>query len=96
MKLKVTLPILFLLLLTQTAFGQLNKRLFERHSRYLEKSIDTRRFKHREVMRIVNNMDKSFTVNHVGTSVEDRAIKLVTYGTGKVKVTFNFIKIYCK
>ena len=84
MKLIITIPIFFLWM--QASFAQLNKRLFESHSRYLEKSMDTRRFKHREVMRIVNNMDKSFTVNHVGTSVEDRAIKLVTYGTGKVKV----------
>jgi hypothetical protein len=77
--------ILFLFFINN-ATAQLNKQLFDTYSTYQEKSINTRRFKHNDIMAILEKLDKDFTVKQVGHSVEGKPIKLVTYGNGPVNV----------
>ncbi len=66
--------------------GQLNEQLYNAYDKYNEQSITTRRFKHDDIMAVIEKLGEEFKVNQVGTSVEGRAIKLITYGSGPVDV----------
>lgn len=66
--------------------GQLNTQLYDGYETYAEKSIDIRRFKHEDIMLLMDKLGKDFTVEQVGTSVEGRAIKLITVGNGPINV----------
>lgn len=76
----------FLIILSLPSFGQLNTQLYNAYDHYQEKSITTRRFKHNDIMAVIDKLGKDFKVNQVGTSVEGRAIKRVTYGNGPINV----------
>lgn len=76
----------FLIILSLPGFGQLNTQLYNAYDHYQEKSLTTRRFKHDDVMAVLDKLGKDFKVKQVGTSVEGRAIKLVTYGNGPINV----------
>lgn len=78
--------VFFLTVLSLPGFGQLNTQLYNAYDRYQEKSITTRRFKHEDIMALIDKLGKDFNVKQVGTSVEGRAIKLITYGNGPVNV----------
>lgn len=73
-------------LMALPGLGQLNTELFNSYKNYSEKSISTRRFKHDDIMAVVDKLGKDFEVKQVGTSVEGRSIKLITYGNGPVDV----------
>ncbi|MEQ8364435.1 MAG: M14 family zinc carboxypeptidase [Cyclobacteriaceae bacterium] len=73
-------------LMALPGLGQLNTELFNSYENYSEKSITTRRFKHEDIMAIVDKLGNDFKVKQVGTSVEGRAIKLITYGNGPINV----------
>ncbi|MBK7653416.1 MAG: hypothetical protein IPJ20_25520 [Flammeovirgaceae bacterium] len=75
-----------LIILSFPIFGQLNTQLYNAYDHYQEKSLTTRRFKHDDVMAVLDKLGKDFKVKQVGTSVEGRAIKLVTYGNGPINV----------
>lgn len=77
---------LALALTLRFSFAQLNTQLYDSYPQYKEMSINTRRFKHNDVMAVLDKLGKDFKVKQVGTSVEGRAIKLVTYGNGPAKV----------
>ena len=72
--------------LSLLSFGQLNTQLYDSYEAYAEKSITTRRFKHEDIMMLVDQLGKDFRVRQVGTSEEGRAIKLITTGNGPVNV----------
>ena len=80
------LHFLLAFLMALPGMGQLNTELFNSYENYSEKSITTRRFKHDDIMAIIDKLGKDFKVNQVGTSVEGRAIKLITYGSGPINV----------
>ncbi len=67
-------------------YSQLNKQLHEQYSRYAEPSINTRRFKYEDIMKVIEGLGSEFKLKQVGTSVEGRAIKLISYGTGPINV----------
>ena len=75
-----------LIVLSTPCWGQLNTQLYDAYGQYQEKSITTRRFKHNDVMAVLDKLGPGFNVKKVGTSVEGRAIKLVSYGHGPIQV----------
>ncbi len=62
--------------------------LFKNHDRYREASITHRRFKHRDLVPLLDSLaqDARFRVALAGTSAEGRSIHLVTAGSGPRKV----------
>lgn len=81
-----TLVIILFLLMLSPVYAQLNQQLFDQYEKYNEKSITTRRFKHEDIMTQLEKLGSDFKVKQVGTSVEGRAIKLVSYGNGPINV----------
>lgn len=68
------------------ANGQRNTVLYQAHSRYLDSSVLTRRFKHENVVKSLAALGKEFRVRRVGASAEGRSINLVSYGNGPINV----------
>jgi hypothetical protein len=62
--------------------------LFTHYDRYQERVITHRRFKHRDLVPLLDSLDKDtrFRVSQAGTSAEGRSIHLVTAGSGPRKV----------
>ncbi|MCC9137014.1 M14 metallopeptidase family protein [Pontibacter silvestris] len=62
--------------------------VFDLHSSYKELSLHNRRFKHQDIVPLLQQLAKNplFQVQTVGKSVEQRDIFLVKAGTGKTKV----------
>jgi len=81
-----TLSVSLLLISAYTCFAQLNNQLFDSYEQYVEQSVKTRRFKHEDIMKVLDGLGSDFNVRQVGTSVEGRAIKLVSIGSGPVNV----------
>ncbi len=75
-----------LFVISLPAFCQLNTQLYDQYEQYAETSISTRRFKHEDIMAVIDKLGKEFKVKQVGTSVEGRAIKLISIGTGPINV----------
>ncbi|KAA6434855.1 peptidase M14 [Rufibacter glacialis] len=64
------------------------RKIFEQHHTYREPSITHRRFKHGQVVPLLEKLKQNplFQVQVVGKSVENRDIYLVKAGTGKTKI----------
>lgn len=84
---------IFLLVLgmtTQPADAQFSKTLFESYDSYKFNEISSRRFKHAEMTKHLDSLKRSLgdlmSVEQAGLSAENRAIYLLTLGTGKTKV----------
>ena len=68
-------------------FGQtLAEELFHTHEKYKESSITQRRFKHKDILPLIQQLKTPFDIKKVGASMEGRDIFLVKIGTGKTKV----------
>jgi hypothetical protein len=61
-------------------------QLEKAYERYQEKSVDHRRFKHGEVLHLVNERKGDFTVEEIGKSVMGKPIYQMTTGNGPTKV----------
>lgn len=66
--------------------SNLHKDLFSKYDRYREKTIRDRRFKHKDIIPLIQQLRGPFSVALVGRSIEDREIYKVTLGNGPVKV----------
>lgn len=64
----------------------LHKELFDKYSRYQEKTIRDRRFKHPDIVSLIEKLEAPFNKKIAGTSIENREIYEITYGNGPVKV----------
>jgi hypothetical protein len=64
------------------------EKSFAEHSTYKEKTIVNRRFKHKDIVPLLERLkhDEIFDVQVIGQSVEQRDIYMVKVGTGKTKV----------
>ncbi|WP_082882870.1 M14 family zinc carboxypeptidase [Rufibacter roseus] len=64
------------------------KAAFDLHAQYKEPVIKNRRFKHRDIVPLIEELKKNpmFQVKTVGQSIEGRDIYLIKAGTGKTKV----------
>jgi hypothetical protein len=68
--------------------SEFTRHLYYGHEDYIEKNLVNRRFKHSDIIPLINkikNTDK-FGVKKAGTSIEGRDIFLITYGKGKTKI----------
>ena len=68
--------------------SEFTRYLYYGHEDYIEKDLVNRRFKHSDIIPLINkikNTDK-FKVKKAGTSTEGRDIFLISYGKGKTKI----------
>jgi hypothetical protein len=72
----------------ESAASRVARQVFEAYPHYKENSITTRRFKHKDLVPLLEKLKQNplFQVQVVGQSVEKRDIYLVKAGTGKTKV----------
>ncbi len=63
-------------------------RLHDAHDAYKEKALMLRRFKHRDMVPLLNKLTDPLSVTTIGESVEKRAIYQVQAGNGSAKVLF--------
>jgi hypothetical protein len=74
-----------LLTFSQGSFGQ---NLFESYESFKEKSLSTRRFKHRDLEPLIEDLDTTsgFTVTPLGYSIQGRSISMISAGEGEIDV----------
>jgi len=89
--LKKVTPVLLLITASlfqnmQIIYAQSHKKLSADYEKYKEASISHRRFKHQDIVPLIENLNSQFNVRKVGASVEGRTIYLVSYGEGEQSV----------
>jgi hypothetical protein len=89
MKIFLYLPVLFLFVLKSnlTALpneADISKQLYAQYDKYKEPTITHRRFKHKDIMPLIQQLP--FEKRVVGQSFEGRDIYHITLGTGKIKI----------
>lgn len=62
------------------------QKLFENYDSYREKSLNFRRFKHKDILPLVHKRTNVFNIQELGKSYEGRDIFLLKTGTGKIKI----------
>ena len=79
---------LFLLLLMSTYLPaqEVSRRLYDAHETYKEKALTHRRFKHKDIVPLLNALSGPLSISQVGESLEKRTIYQVKAGTGAAKV----------
>lgn len=65
---------------------ELSRRLFDAHETFKEKALTHRRFKHKDIVPLLNGLGKPLSVSQVGASLEGRAIYKVKAGTGATNI----------
>lgn len=70
------------------AIQQLGHQLYESHHRYKEPALRHRRFRHRDIVPLIEQLQEQavFDVQVAGHSVQGRSIYLIKAGTGKTNV----------
>ena len=60
----------------------------ERYEEYKEKSLKHRRFKHKDILPLIENLKSNpiFEISELGKSAEEREIFVIKAGTGKTSV----------
>ncbi|WP_375443317.1 M14 family zinc carboxypeptidase [uncultured Fibrella sp.] len=71
---------------TQTQAQELSKQLYDAHESYKDSSFTHRRFKHRDILPVLQQLGEPLSVSPVGTSLEGRSIHQVKAGTGSIPV----------
>lgn len=89
--LKRRIPVLLLITavlfqIEEKCFAQTHAKLSGNYEKYKEASITHRRFKHQDIVPLIENLKDQFNVQKVGASVEGRSIYMVSYGTGEQSV----------
>jgi Zinc carboxypeptidase len=69
---------------TASKQGDISKQLFESYEQYKETSITNRRFKHKDIVPLIEALP--FEKKVVGQSFENRNIYQIKLGTGKIKL----------
>lgn len=81
---------LFSVLLSTMACAQpitsYQQQIAAEYQTYKEKKITHRRFKHQDILPIIQALPKPFTVAQAGSSIEGRGIYSITIGSGKTTV----------
>ena len=73
--------------MTSTIQAQdISRQLYDAHDTYKEKAFTHRRFKHKEIVPLLDSLSGPLSVSQVGESTENRAIYQVQAGTGPTKV----------
>lgn len=86
-KMRIGFILLFFCLFGElTAQANLMQQLHDNYAKYQESTITNRRFKHSDIVPILQALPPSFQVQEEGKSVEGRAIYSVSIGKGPTKV----------
>jgi hypothetical protein len=86
---QIYLPLLALFLLLQCNVipaQNIADPLYKSHDQYKERSLNDRRFKHADILPLLQNLDAPFQVIPAGKSIEGRTINLVKYGDGPITI----------
>lgn len=71
---------------TQTQAQELSRQLHDAHETYKDSSFTHRRFKHRDILPVLQQLGGPLSVSQVGTSLEGRSIHQVKAGMGSIPV----------
>ena len=77
---------LVLMILTHSQAQEVARRLHDAHETYKEKTFTHRRFRHADIVPLLNTLSAPLSVSQVGESLEKRAIYQVKAGTGPTGV----------
>ncbi|WP_460935330.1 M14 family zinc carboxypeptidase [Spirosoma humi] len=77
---------LFLMISTHSQAQEIARQLYDAHDTYKEKSLTHRRFKHADIVPLLQAVSQPLSVSQVGESLEKRAIYQVKAGTGTTNV----------
>jgi hypothetical protein len=85
------LALIFIIIYSELAMTQnfdLEQNLFLDYEAFKENTLTHRRFKHSDILQLIEQLqnNKDFTVNKVGSSVEERDLFLISLGHGDIKV----------
>ena len=85
------LALIFIIIFSELAMTQnfdLEQNLYLDYEVFKEKTLTHRRFKHSDILQLIEQLqnNKDFTVNKVGSSVEERDLFLISLGHGDIKV----------
>ena len=86
---KLPVRALWPLLLCMTLFSQaqdLSKQLFDAHDTYKDSTFTHRRFKHRDIVPVLQTLGSPLSVSQIGMSLEGRSIHQIQAGTGTISV----------
>lgn len=66
----------------------LDKQLFDSYSDYMETSIDSRRFKHKDIQPLIDSLKerKDFEITRLGKSIQGRNISMISVGEGQTQI----------
>jgi len=79
--------LLLTLVMSSTLQAQdLSRRLHDAHETFKEKTFTHRRFKHKDILPLLNALSEPLSVSQVGESLEKRSIYQVKAGTGQTNV----------
>ncbi len=78
--------LLCMISLTQTQAQELSRQLYDAHDTYKDSTFRHRRFKHRDIVPVLQQLGNPLSVSQVGTSREGRSIHQVKAGTGSIPV----------
>ena len=86
--LKFSLLFFLIVSSSQAQVPQLYKELFESWPKYKAEGFETRRFKHSQVKKSLENLSsaENFEISQVGASIEGRELYLLSTGTGDIDV----------
>lgn len=88
MKLSLLFLTLIIVEITMAQNFDFEKSLYNNYEHFKEKSLTHRRFKHSDILPLINNLKnkKDFSVKKVGKSAEGRELNLIIIGHGKKKI----------
>ncbi|WP_041257488.1 M14 family zinc carboxypeptidase [Fibrella aestuarina] len=70
----------------QTASQDIARRLFETHDTFKDTTFTHRRFKHKDMVPVLQSLGSPLSVSQIGASTEGRSIHQVQAGTGPIPV----------
>lgn len=72
----------------QTQTEAFTERFYETYPKYKETSLNKRRIKHADLQPLIDRLEsvEGFEVRRVGTSIEGRALRLISTGSGEIDV----------
>jgi len=65
---------------------QFNDFAIKNYNQFYEKRITERRFKHKDLIPLIHNLESFFEIKKIGESFENREIFRIKVGTGKTKI----------
>ena len=85
------LALFLTIIISETIMSQnfdFEQNLYQSYERYKEKSITDRRFKHSDIIPLIEKLkhQQGFEVTKAGESVEGRSLNLFSIGSGKTKI----------